>query len=218
LALVKTIFVFVKDDRRDAMRRVLDFVASVVFLAVLSTASPAQASIITFEAQPIGLTDPFVIGVDGINVSFASPAVFSVGASFFSTLTGHILLDADPIVGNLVIGFSSLVQNVSLNFATNSGVGPSLLLQAFTGGIGGTLVGSASVAGVVPIGLSFPEGVIGLSGVAFDTLRLSTTAQDFAVDNIQFVNAVPEPTSLLLFGSGAIGVVVSLRRKKKQRT
>lgn len=203
------------------MRRLFDFVASVVFLAVLSTASPAQASIITFEAQPIGLTDPFVIGVDGINVSFASPATFSVGASFFSSLTGHVLLDADPIIGNLVIGFSSLVQNVSLNFATNSGVGPALLLQAFTGGIGGTLVGSASVAGVVPIGgFTFPEGVIGLSGVAFDTLRLSTTAPDFAVDNIQFVNAnaVPEPTSLLLFGSGAVGLVVSLRRKKKQRT
>lgn len=202
------------------MKRVFDFVASAVFFAVLATASPAQASIITFEAQAIGLTDPFVIGVDGINVSFASPATFSVGASFFSSLTGHVLLDADPIIGNLVIGFSSLVQNVSLNFATNSGVGPALLLQAFTGGIGGTLVGSASVAGVVPGGFTFPEGVIGLSGVAFDTLRLSTTAQDFAVDNIQFVNAnaVPEPTSLLLFGSGAIGVIVSLRRKKKQRT
>ena len=202
------------------MRRMFDFVASVVFLSVLSTASPAQASIITFEAQALGLTDPFVIGVDGINVSFASPATFSVGTSFFSSLTGHVLFDADPIVGNLVIGFSSLVQNVSLNFATNSGIGPALLLQAFTGGIGGTLVGSAAAAGVAPPpGFTFPEGVLFLSGVAFDTLRLSTTAQDFAVDNIQFVTAaVPEPTSLLLFGSGAVGLVVSLRRRKKQRT
>lgn len=198
------------------MRKTIYFGMCVAFSAVLLTASTAHASIITFEAQALGLTDPFVIPVDGINVSFASPAVFSIGNSFFSSLTGHMLFDADPIVGNLVIGFSSPVQDVSLNFALNTGVGPALVLQAFSGGIGGTLVGSASVVGIVPIGFSFPEGLIGLSGVAFDTLRLSTTAQDFAVDNIRFINAVPEPTSFLLLGTGGLGLIETLRRRKKQ--
>ena len=106
------------------------------------------------------------------------------------------MLDADLAIQPLFVGFSSVLNDVSLVFAQNGDAGVAFTLTALLGGVGGATVGTVSVNGANGFG-EFPGGTIAFGGFAFDAIRLSTTTQDFAVDNIT-VNAVPEPAPLLL--------------------
>ena len=196
--------------------------AVLAFAFVVSTVGAARASVIDFQTVAIGTTDPFAVTVGTTTATFSSAAVFSIGSTFMSNMSGHILLDADAVISPLFVSFDQGLSDISLNFALNTANAATLFtLQAFSGGIGGTLVGSAALAGTVPSGFSFPEGLIGFSGAVFDTVRLSTTVQDFAIDNVSFTPApaaVPEPASLLLLGTGTLGLIAKLRRRKQQNS
>src|SRR5205085_12317533 len=130
----------------------------------LALTSPRVSAgpIFDFESVALNTTTTFAQSNSGVTATFSSPdgAVFSVGSSFFSTLTGHILFDNDPPLHALIIGFSSTTNFVSMNFAQNAGNGARLTIQAFLGGVGGTLVGSSTAGGSIPGGFTFPEGII----------------------------------------------------------
>ena len=158
---------------------------------------------------------------DGVTATFSSPdgAAFGVLPAFcpsdgahpcriFNGGPGHALLDADAALHTLDIGFSSVFNSVSMFFALNNpaSAASKFTLTAFLGGVGGTLVGSTSTTGLVPPGFLLPEGTISFSGAFFDTLRLTSTARDFAIDNVA-VDTVPitlasEPATLVLLGTG----------------
>jgi PEP-CTERM motif-containing protein len=180
--------------------------------------SAAHASIIDFQSVALGTSVPFTVTTAGTSATFTSTAGFLVGDTFFSTLTGHVLFDADALIAPLFVAFNQPLSNISLNFALNTGnTSVPLTLSAFLGGPGGTLVGATQATGAIPPSFFFPEGLISFAG-AFDTIRLSTTAQDFAVDNLNFTPAstVPEPSSLLLMATGAVGVVNRIRMLRRQ--
>jgi hypothetical protein len=62
-------------------------------------------------------------------------------------------------------------------------------------------------------GFTFPEGEISFAGMPFNEIVVSSTATDFAVDNINVI-AAPEPGSFLLLGAGLIlSGLASLRRR-----
>jgi len=68
-------------------------------------------------------------------------------------------------------------------------------------------VGSANATGTIPPGFGFPEGTLSFSGPTFNSVVLSTTAFNFAVDNIvvnPVVNPVPEPSTLVMAGEMAM--------------
>src|SRR5205814_943359 len=117
---------------------------------------------------------------------------------FFSTLTGNILFDPGPALANnipLTISFSAPLTNLSLLFATNSAPGVLLVLNAFNGV---TPVGTVSAGGVTPPGFTFPEGSLAFTGGPFNRVVLSSTASDFAIDNVSAtVSAAPEPESIV---------------------
>jgi hypothetical protein len=199
------------------MRRLSRFGVS-CFVLLAGTQSFLQAEVVyNFNADVLGKTTPFTDTVSGLAATFTSsgdPAGFVVGPTFFSALTGNVLLDPGPAGLNnlaLMVVFSAPQTSISLNFATNSAPGVLFNLNAFSGA---SAVGSAAASGVIPLGFSFPEGVISFSGPAFDRVVLSSSALDFAIDNVT-VDAIPEPGALSLLTLGMLGCFAKawLRRR-----
>jgi hypothetical protein len=181
--------------------------------AWVSGAAALHAQTFDFEAAALNTTTPFSQSNGGVTATFTSPDganLFSVTTTFFSTLTGHVLLDQNAAPDRLAIGFNQSLSTISMNFATN-GAG-TLTLAAF---FGANPVGSVTLAGAVPAGFTFPEGIITFTGGPFDNVLLSSTAPDFAIDNItvRAVSAVPEPAAVALVATGLLGLVPVLRRR-----
>lgn len=201
-------------------RRIMGHGMKCVFaLAVLlffsSPALFADSVFITGSVTP-GTTTPFSETDNGLTATFTSPADpggFEIAPSFFS-FGPQILVDPGPANGSnipLDIAFSSPQYSVSMNFGLDGAPGP-LVLDAYMNGV---LVGTITATGVIPNGYSFPEGTISFSGTDFNSLVLtSPTTPYFAIANIDASAAtVPEPSSLLLLGSGLLGIGGVLRRK-----
>jgi hypothetical protein len=133
----------------------------------------------------------------GITASFTSPEgrVFLVQESFFTTFGGNYLGSADGLRHSLNITFNTPVRAISIVFALNGDDSTVLQVEAFTGGLDGTAVGSMLGMGVVSDRSGFPEGSVSLMG-PLDSLRLTSTAADFAIGRLD-VTAVPEQTSAI---------------------
>jgi hypothetical protein len=189
------------------MRSLFSPVLVAVAIAALILSAPvrAQAASFNFESVPLGTTTPFSVTNGGVTASFSSPdgAVFFVGNSFFSTLTGHVLLDADAPLHTLIVTFDQPINAGSVRFAVNGDVASTLTMQLF---LGAAPVLSLTASGIIPPAFSFPEGSLAYSGPLGDNLRFTSTAVNFAIDDLEVTAAaaVPEPSTLGLLGSGLI--------------
>jgi len=191
-------------------------------LAACALSAAANAStIFNFDGDNLGTATTFTDTVNGLSATFSSagdPGGFVVYPSIFDTLTGNVLGDPGPAgLDNLSldVAFSSELSSVALDFATSDFNTPSpLTLTAYQNS---QLVGSAQATGNFINGFSFPEGQISFGGAAFNNIVISSTATDFAVDNIAAI-ATPEPGlfPLLAVGLGAIAVG-SLRAKSRAK-
>jgi hypothetical protein len=177
-----------------------------LFAVVFNIAAAASpVSTFNFDTDALGTATSFTDTASGLSATFSSsgdPGGFVVYPSIFATLTGNVLGDPGPAgLDNLTlnIAFDQSLAAITFNFATSDFVSPSpLTLTAYENS---TPVGSVSSTGAFPPGFSFPEGKITFSGTTFNNVVISSTAMDFAVDNIA-VAIAPEPgtTSLLLTG------------------
>ena len=195
------------------MRRAFAIVLATIASATASTTSTASGQTFDFETVPVGTTMPLSMSSGGLAATFTDGEGFSVQpAPFLNTLTGNVLRDFDAASHPLTITFSAPLTGVSLRFATNEVLGTAgLTLEAR---LGAALVGRVSVPGVVPDEWLYPEGVISFTGPAFTSIVLSSTASDFAVDDVVVTRAgvVPEPSAAALVGTGVVIVVVAARR------
>jgi hypothetical protein len=195
--------------------------SAMIFVLVPGLSTLAHAGVVTFDFEAdTGQSTLFADTVGGLTATFSSsadPGGFNVLATgTFQSLTGNFLMDLGPSPLVLTIGFSAPLTDISMNFAT-SDVG-TLSLNAYTGGSGGTLVGSNSASGTVPAGFTLPEGVISFNGGTFDTVVLSATTTNFAIDNVAATDpppGVPEPGSLLLCAGALVGLsFLQFRRRR----
>jgi hypothetical protein len=172
-------------------------------------------SLYTFDSDTIGASTSFSNTSNGLTATFSSsadPGGFGVRATFFSTLTGNVLADGlFPGDDNLAltIAFSGDATSISMDFATNSHSNPDpFMLTAFENS---TQVGQVSAFGVVPPGFGFPEGVVTFNSATFNSVVLSSSAPDFAIDNVD-VTPTPEPASMTLLCSGLLFLGMFARR------
>lgn len=183
-----------------------------------------SAAVFDFETTP-GAVTPFSATSSGLTATFSSPggAVFFAVTPFFplgiglATLSGNVLLhpiNADPLTNELDVVFSSPIQFLTLNFATTAIPTDTLSLTALTGGLGGMVVGSATVMGSIPPGLLFPEGVLTFSGPSFDAVSLTSTLGqfNFFLDNLN-TTAILEPSTMMLSIAGL--TVLAYRRREQ---
>ncbi len=196
-------------------RRILQLAVAVCAVSLAANAS----TVFNFDADNLGTSTTFTDTMDGLSATFSSsadPGGFVVYPSFFETLTGNVLGDPGPSGQDnlaLDVAFSQELSSISLGFATSDFGSPSpLTLTAYQNS---QLVGSVETTGTVPGGFTFPEGQIEFNGSPFNNIVISSTAMDFAVDNIA-VTATPEPGLLLPLGFGFAAIAfLSLRKKHR---
>jgi len=195
-------------------------VTRLLLAAATFCAAAGASTVFNFDSDGLGTSTNFTDMVNGLSATFSSPADpggFVVYASMFDTLTGNVLGDPGPAGADnldLSIAFSENLGALSLDFATADFGTPSpLTITAYENS---TLVGSSSATGSFPSGFSFPEGQVSLSGKTFNQLVVSSTAPDFAIDNIA-VTAAPEPAAIALFGLGLLALALPRRAVKSKR-
>jgi hypothetical protein len=191
-------------------------------LVLLCAAANADV-IFNFDSDTLGTSTSFEDTVDGLSATFSSsadPGGFVLYPTMFDTLTGNVLGDPGPaFADNLALGvtFSHDLSAITLDFATADFVTPSpFTLTAYENS---TLVGFSTVTGQFPSGFSFPEGEISFNGT-FNNIVLSSTATDFAVDNLDVIptTSTPEPRSIsLLLAALFLPCAALLARRKAGR-
>jgi hypothetical protein len=115
--------------------------------------------------------------------------------------------NSEAFVPSSTLSFTAPVDGAAFQWAPNGGA--SYTLSAY---LGATLVESFSVS----VDTNAINGVSGWGYYGFDGIVLDriviAAGNAFLIDNLETGSPVPEPTTLLLLGSGVIGV---LRRVKR---
>lgn len=189
-----------------------------LLFAVCALGATASAStIFNFDSDTPGTSTTFTDTVNGLSATFSSsadPGGFVVYPSIFDTLTGNVLGDPGPVGADnleLDIAFSGNLDAVALDFATSDFITPSpLTITAYENS---QQVGFSQSVGSFISGFDFPEGEIAFEGATFNRIVVSSSAVDFAIDNLA-VAATPEPAVLPLLALGLVGIAIGSRRAR----
>ncbi len=157
---------------------------------------------------------------------------------FNATSTGAAITDISGDIGQDYSGtfsFNSLANNSGINYLSGTFFTSGTDANDLTGTTGGTagsfrettggsdlvLFSSAYGNFISPFGLSLSlisvDPAIGTGGVppSFASFRASVSG-NFEADQFVVISEVPEPGSLMLFGSGLVGLAAHYRRRQRK--
>jgi hypothetical protein len=207
---------------------------------LLGTALPASATTLNFDSiatpncgnvpQDLipggygGFTWDVNLGVEcdadymgGSGNSYGAPSAANAIYNLFATTSEMISrVSQFEFDGAMVSGWT-LDDLVDLAGGTTA---PSVTVRGFLGGLGGTLVGTQTLSLAGADGSGAP-GYLAISGIAgsIDTLQISSASNFWLMDDFQYRDSanlappqVPEPTTLVLLGSGVVGLLARRRR------
>lgn len=218
---------------RAAIGRCLTFS---VMAGMFLTASTVNAAPILVDADAFAAGTNISAAFPGVTLSavgggFSSgPSIFAVdplaGAEPFTASTGRLVFGTDsasfphlfrePGFLNMRVDFASPTNFVSIDYISNDAADTGFL-RAFDSG--NNLLGTyttASLAANAFEAMTFSSGTSNIAYILAGGLNGSSSG---GLDNLQYgeaVAAVPEPTSLLLLGTGALGALA--RRRKNAGT
>ncbi len=178
-----------------------------------TSTTPSTGTIVsapnTFTSSAVvGGNITYTVNAGSISVGFAPSLIFFGG----SETVGDMFTTLNTIPGN--------VHEVS--FDTLQFGGPTthaIAVSALDGtGVGGPLLSSSAAVGInsagdftfTPISAMTTIRILGIFGSP-------NASSDIGFDNFQVSTAVSEPTSLVLLGTGVLGLGVMCRRRQKNR-
>lgn len=206
------------------------------FLVLVALGTDALADVVSINQAafpPSSTLINFNGLVDGTEVN----GLIVGGVSFaYSLGNGDVIIDGGPGVTNNInppnivsIGDNSGTLTITLPASVDVfGYGYALLS-------GVPITNATTIAifnGVAPLGSlsyngvpdpAFTGGFAGIqSTVPFNRVQVtfnSTTASAFALDNIRYgnTNVIPEPTTMLLLGTGLAGIGAAVRKSKRRK-
>jgi hypothetical protein len=196
--------------------------ADVVQLISASQLNPADATA-TFPTTgtPIPNTgastvaNPLVVSAGGNTLTFSKPTGLFVINSFFGPGT----LSTGNAFGQggapITITFAAGVTEAGFLARPNFSI--PMFSFTFTAFNGQTALGTFSVS--TPSGGDYFLGVRATGSDIITRLVVTHSIPDFAIGPVTFgpatTTAVPEPTTLLLLGTGLAGVVAKVRKRRK---
>lgn len=197
-----------------------------VFAFVVAISGQVQAAFIN---NATGLVAP-ISTVTFDEISFANGTVISTqfssyGVTFspalslsdrykngYPNMNGSVLSNFEagerPYTQPFSIKFNNALTEAAFAFVSNPS--PTTTFSAY---LGGNLVESATTS------TEYSGNFYGFNSIVLDEIRISTIGSSGAMilDNVQLgLSAVPEPTTMALFGLGAAGMGLVVRRKKSR--
>jgi len=166
------------------------------------------AIVVIFGAQQLAQADPLVLTIQNNSVT----GVAGGSVTFFASVTNTGITNTNTVTivsigGQLPPGFSADYTAWEANFrfqqvASGASLGPQALLTL-------TIVNLA-----IPDG-SYSGNIVlrYLSGAS--TTPIETNIADFTVRVGAATAPVPEPTTMLLLGTGLVGIAAKVRKRRK---
>jgi hypothetical protein len=135
---------------------------------------------------------------------------FNVQPVFFPTASLGSFSCTSGGGGNNTISFGQDVTAAAVALQSNTEA------MTFTALLDGVFVESFTTTTTLSVlpSLSHASDFYGFTGIVFDELSIANGSGIYQIDNLQFSNAVPEPSSVMLVGL-ALAALMTRRPRKK---